>query len=71
MMPERSEKSYFITLMLCLFLGPLGLHRFYVGKNISGLIQLLTFGGLGIWASWDFFVIVFNKFTDKDGKIVM
>ena len=53
--------------LLCFFLGGLGVHRFYVGKVGTGLLQLLTFGGLGIWAMVDFIMIVTGNFKDKAG----
>ena len=34
---------------LCLFGGYLGLHRFYMGHNGIGALQLATLGGAGIW----------------------
>jgi TM2 domain-containing membrane protein YozV len=62
------QKSWIATLLLCFFLGAFGLHRFYVGKIGTGFLQLLTFGGLGIWALYDFIVIVIGKFSDKQGQ---
>ncbi|HLE66492.1 MAG TPA: TM2 domain-containing protein [Burkholderiales bacterium] len=56
------------ALLLCFFLGMLGVHRFYVGKIGTGVLQLVTLGGLGIWALIDFIMIVLQKFTDKDGN---
>jgi TM2 domain-containing membrane protein YozV len=41
-----SNKSFLGCLILCIFLP---VHRFYVGKIGTGIIFLLTFGGLGIW----------------------
>ena len=38
---DISNKSQMITLILCLLFGKLGLHRFYVGKYITGIIYLL------------------------------
>jgi len=64
----KSEKSNVVALLLCFFLGFLGVHRFYVGKVGTGILQLVTFGGLGIWALVDFFIIVFQKFTDSEGN---
>ena len=63
-----SDKSNVVALLLCFFIGFLGAHRFYVGKIGTGIVQLLTLGGLGIWALVDFFIIVFQKFEDKEGN---
>ncbi len=62
-----SEKNWLVTLLLCIFLGPLGIHRFYVGKTGTGILMILTFGGLGIWVLVDLILIATNAFTDIDG----
>lgn len=62
-----SDGRWLIALLLCFFLGCLGIHRFYVGKTGSGIAMLLTCGGCGIWALVDFIMILVNSFTDKDG----
>ena len=67
---QKSEKGYVPTLLLCFFLGPMGVHRFYVGKIGTGIVQLLTFGGLGIWSLIDFIMIAIGKFTDGEGKLI-
>lgn len=64
---EKSEKSFVAALLLCLLLGFVGVHRFYVGKIGTGILQLITFGGLGIWALIDLIMIAIGKFTDKNG----
>jgi TM2 domain-containing membrane protein YozV len=43
-------------------------HRFYVGKTGTGILQILTLGGLGIWWMIDFVMIVIGSFTDKEGN---
>ena len=63
-----SHRSKILTLVLCFFFGLLGIHRFYVGKTGSGIAQLLTAGGLGIWTFIDFITILTGSFTDVDGK---
>jgi TM2 domain-containing membrane protein YozV len=66
----KSEKSNVVALLLCLFLGGLGVHRFYVGKIGTGIAMLLTLGGLGIWALIDLIMIALSKFTDKEGNVL-
>ena len=65
---EISKKSRLVALLLCSFLGTLGVHRFYAGKIGTGLLQLFTFGGWGIWTLYDWIIIVIGVFKDKDGK---
>lgn len=65
---EKSPKSAVTALLLCLFLGPLGAHRFYVGKIGTGILMLLTGGGLGIWSLIDLILIACCEFKDKEGK---
>ena len=66
--PNVSEKGFVPTLLLCFFVGFLGIHRFYVGKIGTGLLQLITFGGFGIWTLVDFVMIAVGSFTDKEGN---
>jgi hypothetical protein len=61
-------KDWLVALLLCLFLGCLGVHRFYTGHIALGVIQLLTFGGCGIWALVDFILILANSYTDSYGR---
>ncbi len=65
-----SSKDWLVTLLLCFFVGYLGIHRFYVGKTGTGIVQLLTLGGCGIWALIDFIVIIMGNFTDAEGKFI-
>lgn len=65
---DISPKSGMTALLLCIFLGGLGIHRFYVGKAGSGIVQLLTLGLCGIWSLVDLIMIACGNFTDADGK---
>jgi TM2 domain-containing membrane protein YozV len=67
--PLRDER-WLACLLFCIFLGPFGVHRFYVGKIGTGIIQLLTFGGCGIWYIIDLVMIVIGNFRDSDGNVI-
>ena len=72
-----SEKSFVALLLLCIFLGGFGAHRFYAGKIGSAVAILLmsTLGvclvipviAAGIWAFVDLILIICGKFTDENG----
>lgn len=62
-----SQKNKWITFLLCLFLGVLGFHRFYVGKIGTGILYLLTGGFMGIGVLIDCIVILVGSFKDKYG----
>jgi hypothetical protein len=64
-MPE-GRFDWLTTLLLCFFLGGLGIHSFYTKKTAIGVFQLLTLGGCGIWTLVDFIMILMGSF--KDGK---
>ena len=65
-----SEKGFVPALLLCFFLGAFGIHRFYVGKIGTGILMLLTLGGLGIWNLIDFIMIAVGSFKDKEGNLI-
>jgi len=66
-----SDKDYWTAALLCFFLGVVGAHRFYAGKIGSGIAQLLTFGGLGLWTFYDLMMILMSKFEDADGNKIV
>ena len=61
-------KSWMTTLLLALFLGYFGAHRFYTGHTLFGVLQLLTCGGGGIWTCVDVVFILMGKYTDAQGR---
>jgi DNA-directed RNA polymerase subunit RPC12/RpoP len=62
--PYRSKWAAFF---LCLFFGGLGIHRFYVGKNGTGIIWLFTIGLFSFGWITDLLLILFGAFRDKAG----
>ena len=64
---QVSDKAMVPAVLLCFFLGMLGIHRFYVGKVGTGILMILTLGGLGIWSLVDFIMIIVGSFKDKNG----
>ena len=65
---ESSEKKILPAFLLCTFVGVLGVHRFYVGTTGSGLAQIFTLGGMGIWSLIDWIMILCGSFRDRRGK---
>ena len=66
----RINPEWMITLALVFFLGVIGAHRFYNGKIGTGILMIVTLGGFGIWATIDFIIVLFGKFTKKDGSLI-
>ncbi len=66
-----SDKSKIVAGLLQIFLGSLGIGRFYVGSVGVGVAQLLTCGGLGIWALIDgILFLTSSDRTDKQGRVL-
>ncbi len=63
-----NPKSQLVALLLVIFVGGLGIHRFYLGYTTIGIIQLLTLGGCGIWALIDLIRIVTGDLLPADGS---
>jgi TM2 domain-containing membrane protein YozV/predicted Ser/Thr protein kinase len=63
-----SDKIILPAFLLAFFFGIFGAHRFYAGKIGTGILQLFTFGGLGIWTTIDWILILCKVFTDKQGR---
>ena len=57
-MVAEGENSKWIALLLCIFLGYLGIHRFYEGKSWAGILWLCTGGLCGVGIVVDAILIV-------------
>ncbi|MCO4273036.1 Ltp family lipoprotein [Pseudarthrobacter sp. HLT3-5] len=64
---QQGNKSFLVTWLLSLLLGVLGVDRFYLGKVGTGILKLITLGGIGIWALIDLILVLTNKTRDKQG----
>jgi TM2 domain-containing membrane protein YozV len=66
---DSKSSEFWTVFLLGLFLGVFGVHRFYARKFKSGIVQLLTFGGLGVWSFIDVISILLGKFRNAQGIV--
>ncbi len=65
---EIETCDWLITLLLCFFLGYLGIHRFYTKNYVAGVLQLISGGGCGVWWIIDLVMILTDSYTDGNGN---
>ncbi len=66
-----SQKDWLVTLLLAIFVGTLGVHRFYSKRIGTGILWLLTGGCLGIGWLVDIIMIATSTFKDGDGLLIL
>lgn len=62
------QRNYFIALILSIVVGEFGIDRFYMGKIGTGILKLITLGGVGIWWIIDIILIATGEMKDKHGQ---
>ena len=67
---SQSQNQWIVVLLLAFFLGFIGAHRLYVGKNGTGILMILTVGGIGLWVLYDLIIIITGNFKTKEGNKV-
>jgi hypothetical protein len=65
---RQSDRLRGVALALNIPLGVVGAHRFYVGKIGTGILQLVTLGGMGLWWLYDLILIAAGEFRDADDR---
>lgn len=70
MIQNSSKKSWITTLILAIFFGYFGIHRFYVGKGKSGCLYFFTMGLCGLGWFVDIALILMNQFSDGSGALI-
>lgn len=64
----KPKRKYIVALLLSIFVGSLGVDRFYMGYVGLGILKLITLGGCGIWWLIDLILIATHSLRDVDGE---
>lgn len=62
------QRHFLAVFFLSFMWGAFGVDRFYLGKIGTGILKLITFGGLGFWTLIDLIIIMTGTMKDKQGR---
>lgn len=67
-MSDPTRRNWLVAVLLSVFLGTLGIDRFYLGYPVLGILKLITAGGCGVWWLIDLILIATGVVTDANGR---
>ncbi len=65
---RSAGRTFLATWLFALLLGYWGVDRFYLGKVGTGILKLITLGGLGVWVLVDLLLVLTGSQRDTQGR---
>lgn len=65
------QRHFLILFFFSFMWGTFGVDRIYMGLYGSGILKLLTFGGMGLWTLTDMIVVMTGTFKDREGRVAL